>query len=132
VNPGTFTIPEDGREAPELVGGYCPSCRISFYPRPRYCPSCLKEPVKKGVGGCGKIHSLTMIRTRPPLGLPQPYGVAYIDLSQTGLRVFGLLDPDQMHDMRIGDMVCLSVRELGHDGRGEHRLRPVFALERET
>jgi uncharacterized protein len=132
VNPGTFTIPEDGRGAPELVGGYCASCRVSLYPRPRYCPGCLKEPAEKAVGGRGTIHSLTIIRTRPPLGLPQPYGVGYIDMAETGLRVFALLDPEQLQEMNIGDRVCLCVRKLGHNGRGEPRLRPVFTLEQEN
>lgn len=132
VNPGTFTMPEDGEAAPELVGGFCPACGSAYYPRPKYCPSCLGDTVEKAVGGRGKIHSLTVIRTRPPLGLPQPYGVAYIDLFETGLRIFGLLDPEKLQVMKIGDSVCLSVRELGHDGRGEPRVRPVFILEQEN
>ena len=128
VNPGTFTLPEVGGRAPELVGGFCSLCRASYYPRPKYCPRCLGDTVEQTVGGLGKIYSLTIIRTKPPLGLPDPYGVGYIDLVETGLRVFGLLNPEQLAEMKIGDCVRLSVRELGHDGRGEPRVRPIFTL----
>jgi uncharacterized protein len=122
-------LPGNRDTPPELVGGFCPLCRAYYYPKPKYCPVCLGEITVKPVGRCGTIHSLTIVRTRPPLGLPQPYGVGFIDLAETGLRVFSLLDPDQLQEMRIGDRVCLSVRELGHDGRGEPRVRPVFSLE---
>ncbi len=131
VNPGTFTLPGDGGRGPELVGGFCPLCGKSYYPRPKFCPGCLGEVLEKAVGDRGIIHSLTVIRTRPPLGLPQPYGVGYIDLAETGLRVFGLLDPERLMEMRIGDHVRLTVQKLGHNGRGEPRVRPVFALAQE-
>ena len=80
------------------------------------------------MGGRGRVHSLSVIRIKPPLGLPRPYSVGYVDLAKTGLRVFGLLDPEQINQMKIGDRVCLSVRELGHDNQGGPGLRPVFTL----
>lgn len=132
VNPGTYTLPEEGGTPPELLGGFCPLCRASYYPRPKYCPTCLGGIRGKAVGGRGKVHSLTVVRTKPPLGLPQPYCVGYVDLDPSGLRVFGLLDPEQIGKIKIGDRVCLSVRALGHDGRGgDPRLRPVFTLTAE-
>jgi uncharacterized OB-fold protein len=133
VNPGTYTVPEyGGRVPPELVGGACNVCQALFYPKPKYCPTCLGKIVEKTVGGSGRVHSLTVIRTKPPLGLPQPYSVGYVDLDKTGLRVFGLLDPEQISEMKLGSRVRLSVRELGHDGRGKPRLRPIFTLSAEN
>ena len=128
VNPGTYTLPEDGETAPKLLGGFCQVCHAFYYPIPKYCPNCVGEIGEKAVGDRGRVHSLTVIRAKPPLGLPQPYSVGYVDLDETGLRVFGLFDPEQINEMKIGDHVCLSVRELGHDGRGAPRLRPVFTL----
>lgn len=131
VNPGTYTIPEEGHIPPELVGGFCRVCGVDYFPRPKYCPRCLGEVEEKSLGGTGTVHSLTVIRTKPPFGLPQPYSVGIVDLEGSGLRVFGLLDPQQIGDVRIGDSVRLCVRELGHDGRGEPRLRPLFTLRTE-
>ena len=71
-----------------------------------------------------------MVRTKPPLGLPQPYGVGYVDLEGespgSGLRVFCLFDPDGMDQLKIGSEVTLRVAPMGHDGRGGARLRPFF------
>jgi uncharacterized OB-fold protein len=128
VNPGTFSVPDDGT-LPELLGGYCPSCGTHRYPRPRCCPSCLGELEIRTVGRRGRIYSFTVVRTKPPMGLPEPYSVGLIDLDETGLRVFGLLEPERMEDLCLGARVHLTVRALGHDGRGETRLRPCFALE---
>lgn len=128
VNPGTFSVPGDGA-LPELLGGYCPSCGTHHYPRPRCCPACLGDVETRPVGRRGRIHSFTVVRTKPPLGLPQPYSVGYVDLDETGLRVFGLLEPERIEDLALGARVHLTVRPMGHDGRGEARLRPCFALD---
>lgn len=128
VNPGTYTLPEDDEIPPEFLGGFCCVCQASYYPKPKYCPTCTGEVVKKTVGNSGRVHSLTVIRVRPPFGFPQSYSVGYVDLDQTELRVFGLFDPEQINEIKIGDHVCLSVRQLGHDGRGAPRFRPIFTL----
>lgn len=131
VNPGTFSVPGDDGAAPQLLGGYCRTCQAYYYPRPRCCPSCLGDVDLRPVGRRGRIHSFTVVRTKPPLGLPQPYSVGYVDLEETGLRIFGLLDPERIEDLRLGAWVYLAVRPLGHDGRGEERLRPCFDLDKE-
>lgn len=132
VNPGTFTVPGDADTPSELLGGYCRACRKLYYPRPQYCPSCLEAVESRKVGGRGTVHSFTVVRTKPPLGLPQPYCVGYVDLDASGLRVFGLLDPDRVEDVELGTRVRLTVRSMGHDGRGAARLRPCFTPDQHT
>jgi uncharacterized protein len=132
VNPGTFTVPEEQGTPPQLVGGACKACRAYYYPRPKYCPACLGRTEEKRLGGKGRVHSITVIRTKPPFGLPQPYSVGFVDLDGTGLRIFGLMDPEQIGEIGIGDRVRLCVRELGHDGLGEPRIRPLFTSESEV
>ena len=131
--PGIFTLPPDGEELPMLLGGYCAHCDEYFFPRPRYCPRCLEIPDSREIGNRGRIHSSTVVRTKPPLGLPQPYSVGYVDLDEdtagSGLRVFCLFDPDTVDELRIGGKVTLKVTPMGHDGRGESRLRPFFTPE---
>lgn len=128
--PDIFTLPPYKEKPPTLLGGYCESCDRTFFPRPRFCPLCLGTPELMAVGNEGIIHSFTVVRTKPPLGLPQPYGVGYVDLAPgmagPGLRVFCLFDPDSLDRLKIGAKVTLKVGPLGHDGRGEPRLRPFF------
>ncbi len=128
--PGIFTLPPYGEKPPMLLGGYCAHCDATFFPKPRYCPRCLATPELREIGNAGLIHSFTLVRTKPPMGLPQPYGVGYVDLEADeagpGLRVFCLFDPDFVDQLEIGAAVTLQVGPMGHDGRGEPRLRPFF------
>lgn len=111
-----------------LIGGHCPVCRRDFFPRPRYCPECLEPCQESILGGQGEIHSYTIVRTRPPFGLPQPYAVGYIDLSGSGLRIFGLFNPVDIPGLAIGRKVRLEIGPMGNTGRGEPCLRPYFSL----
>ncbi len=133
--PGIFTLPPYEEMPPILLGGYCTRCDRYFFPRPRYCPGCLDVPKTRGVGNRGRIHSFTTVRTKAPLGLPQPYAVGYVDLDLktggAGLRVFSLFDPASTDTLRIGAPVILDVAPLGHDSRGEPCLRPFFKLVNE-
>jgi uncharacterized OB-fold protein len=72
------------------------------------------------------IYTFTIIRRPSAFGLPNPYGIGYIDLDESGLRIFFLLDPTRIDELRIGSKVRLNVRALGHDGQGSPRLRPFF------
>ncbi|MCB2227088.1 MAG: OB-fold domain-containing protein [Desulfarculaceae bacterium] len=118
----------DREGAPHLIGGRCPDCGRDFFPRPRYCPSCLGPLEERSLGGDGVIHSFTVVRVRPPLGLPHPYAVGFVDLTESGLRVFGLLDPGRIEDLAMGSRVELRTAPLGLDNRGEPCARPFFGL----
>jgi len=125
VAPGIFGRKAEGSPY-ELVGGACSTCGGRFFPRPARCPTCL-EPVEEVSLGCrGTLYSFTVVRVRPPLGLPQPYGVGYVGLEGNGLRVFSLFDPARLDDLRIGGPVRLDVGPVGHDGSGNACLRPFF------
>lgn len=126
VAPGIFTLPPYDREPPRLLGGICPGCRKRYFPRPMYCPACLGPLQECSIGSKGIIYSFTVVRTKAPLGLPQPYIVGYVDMAESGLRVFCLLDPSAIDRLRVGIEMELAVGKLGHDGSGEPRLRPYF------
>jgi uncharacterized OB-fold protein len=130
VVPGIFTIPQDDQTLPELIGGYCRECNEHFFPCPKYCQRCLGAVERAVVGRKGTIYSYTVIRVKPPLGLPSPYAVGYIDLEESGLRIFCLLDPKQINQLRIGLAVELSVDIMGHDGQGASRQRPFFTFKK--
>ncbi len=126
IAPGIVRMPKRPGESPQLLGGYCPACKAYLFPKPPMCPDCFGEVDEADLGSDAIIYSFTVIHTKPPLGLPQPYAVGYVDMRKTGLRLFCLLDPDRIGDLRIGGAVKLSVAHLGHDGHGEPRLRPYF------
>ena len=78
------------------------------------------------VGTRGTVYSYTVVRTKAPFGLPQPYAVGYVDLAESSLRVFGLLDPASIGSLEVGMPVEVTVMPLGVDPEGRRCLRPVF------
>jgi uncharacterized OB-fold protein len=126
VLPGIFTLPPYDQIQPKLLGGFCPTCNRYYFPKPKYCRGCLGQTEEISLASKGVIYSFTVIRRKPPLGLPEPYSVGYVDLEESGLRVFSLLDPTAIAQLRIGLKVRLVVEPLGHDGHGAPRLRPYF------
>lgn len=119
-----FAVGADGQYG--LVGGSCPDCQRNFYPRLEYCPACLQPVQRTRLGGNGRIYCFTVIRTRAPYQLPEPYAVGYIDLEESGLRVFGLFAPQSTERLQIGMEVKLIVIPLGVDNQGIRCCRPVF------
>lgn len=126
VLPDLFSLGRGDENTPALLGGFCPDCNRHFFPRPKYCPNCLNEVDQVPLKSDGAIYSYTFVRIKPPLGLPSPYSVVYVDLSEINLRVFGLFDPEAADDLRIGLEVELAVGPLGVDSSGQSCLRPYF------
>lgn len=126
VAQGIFTLPPYDKAPPKLLGGFCKACNRHYFPRPRWCRVCLGPVEEASVGSEGTIYSFAVIRKKAPFGLPEPYGVGYIDLTESGLRVFCPLDPKAIDKLRVGLPVRLAVGPLGHDGCGSPCLRPYF------
>jgi uncharacterized OB-fold protein len=126
ITEGIFSPASHDNPSPRLIGGYCPNCDRCFFPRPQYCPVCLGDPEEIALESTGIIYSFTVVRTKPPFGLPRPYSIGYVDLDATGLRVFCLLDPNSIDQFRVGLPVELAVGAIGHDARGASCLRPYF------
>lgn len=121
---GVFRQAPDGRA--ELLGSHCARCERCHFPAAALCPACLGATEERSLGARGRIYTYTIVRTRPPLGLPAPYAVGYVDLDDCGLRVFGLLDAAEPQRLRIGASVQLHVVPLGQDAHGGACLRPLF------
>lgn len=111
---------------PYLVGGHCAACEATYFPWAPACRHCEGALTRVSLGSRGTIHSATLVRTKPPLGLPRPYGVAYVDLDAAPVRVFMLADAAHGQPPRIGAKVALAVAELGVDAGGQRCLRPIF------
>ena len=121
VYPGIFSTQGE----PHLMGGYCPCCDSYQFPALEICANCLGEVESVNLGGTGTLYSLTTIRTKPPLGLPTPYRVGYVDLDSAPLRIFTLLDSAQS-PLSLGQNVHLKVAQVGLNSEGKPCLRPYF------
>jgi len=109
-----------------LVGSRCRVCGCRCFPFASHCPKCQVGMDREVVGTRGKIYSYTVVRTKAPFGLPEPYAVGYVDLVESSLRVFGLLDPATIGSLEVGMPVEVTVMPLGVDKEGRRCLRPVF------
>jgi uncharacterized protein len=112
--------------SPSLLGGYCPVCERKFFPEPAVCPQCLMPVKSVHLSKEGTIYSFTVVRIKPPFGLPQPYAVGYVDLEDDNLRIIGLLDPGKIDELSVGTPVTLSVAPMGLDRCGQPCLRYFF------
>lgn len=110
-----------------LQGGYCPTCNQYHFPIQESCMECLGAVESADLGKRGVVHSVTTIRTRPPLGLPRPYSVAYLDLVDVPLRIFSLMDPAEAGKYQIGQAVELNVAPLGLNNEKQVCRRPYFS-----
>ncbi|MFO7783269.1 MAG: Zn-ribbon domain-containing OB-fold protein [Thermodesulfobacteriota bacterium] len=127
IAAGIFTLPPYDAAPPRLLGGFCKACNRHYFPQPKYCRTCFRETEGVSLGSEGSLYSFTIIRRPSVFGLPNPYGVGYIDLVESNLRIFFLLDPADIENLSIGSRVHLNVKPLGHDGFGSVRLRPFFS-----
>lgn len=122
---GLIDCPAEGGQ-PQILGSRCSSCSALAYPPVEVCIDCGGGVAQVSLGATGTLYSYTAVRMKPPLGLPSPYWVGYVDLDEVRLRIFGLLDAT-VPGYRIGQPVELRAGALGVDVDGHPCLRPYFA-----
>jgi uncharacterized OB-fold protein len=122
--------PLDGAGRYGLVGGHCPACDRHVFPLAERCNACSGPLTRKVVGEHGRVYSYTVVRTKAPFGLPEPYAVGYVDLAETPLRVFGLIDPADVDGVEVGAAVTVTAKPIGVDAAGRACVRPVFSMVR--
>jgi uncharacterized OB-fold protein len=111
---------------PRLMGAICPKCHKKFFPKPMVCPQCLEEVQDIKLSTEGKIYTYSVLRTKTPYGLPQPYADGYVDLEKDGLRIHTLFDPEKVDELKIGMPVTLRVGQVGVGNDGKPCLRYFF------
>jgi uncharacterized protein len=112
--------------SPSLIGGYCETCKRYYFPKPVVCPQCLGQAKGAPLSTQGTLYSYTVVRTKAPYGLPQPYAVGYVDLEESGLRIFSLLDSTRIEGFKIGGSLELRIGPVGVDSHGQPCLRYYF------
>lgn len=130
VVPELFQALDEQAERHGLVGGYCAGCNRHFFPAAGHCPTCHGTLQRRVFGEHGRLYSFTVVRTRAPFALPEPYAVGYVDLDDVPLRVFALLDPAAIPELAVGARLVLKSMQLGENALAAPCLRPVFCLDR--
>lgn len=122
---GVFVVEQDG--GVHLTGSACPECGRRFFPAITHCPDDATPTESVSLGNRATLYSYTVVRTKPPFGLPTPYAVGYVDLEDSDLRIFMLLDPGRTEEFRIGMPLRLAEAELGVNLDGDPCRRPYFS-----
>ena len=131
IEPGYFTIPEDPKQAPRLLGSRCDACGEVFFPRRAICAKCLHRRTSEvELGPSGRLHTYTYVHI-PMFGKldvkTEGYGVGQVDLPE-GPRVQSVLvgGPDELS---IGMELELDLEVLRTDDQGRevviYRFRPT-------
>lgn len=108
-----------------LLGSCCGGGHMLF-PRTAVCPDdgLATDPI--ALPARATLYSFTVVRMKPPFGMPAPYAVGYVDLVGVDLRLFMLLDPAATEMLRIGMPLALSSGPLGVGLDGAPCIRPYF------
>ncbi|MFH0730392.1 MAG: OB-fold domain-containing protein [Pseudomonadota bacterium] len=119
----------DVEPSPRLIGAICPKCQKKFFPKPLVCHYCLEEVREIELSSKATIYTFSVLRTKTPYGLPQPYAAGYVDLEDSGLRIYTLFDPEKIADLDFGKRVTLRIGPLGVDNNGQPCLRYYFTTQ---
>ena len=130
IKPGYFTIPDDPRVPPRLLGSRCDDCGEHFFPCRAVCAKCLSERTTAvELGPRGTLYSYTFVHF-PLFGSTRVehigYGVGQVDLPE-GPRV-QLPLAGQQEDFKIGQTLEAELEPMREDDGREIvivRFRPV-------
>jgi uncharacterized OB-fold protein len=132
IKAGYFTVPDDPRQPPKLLGSRCDACGEHFFPRRAICAKCLSPrttPVE--LGPRGTLYSYTFVHF-PLFGSTRVehigYGVGQVDLPE-GPRVQLPLAGKQ-EDYRVGMTLEAELEPMREENGQEVviiRFRPVEA-----
>ncbi|HVM97588.1 MAG TPA: OB-fold domain-containing protein [Candidatus Acidoferrales bacterium] len=133
IKPGYFTIPDDPKMPPKLLGTKCNACGEHYFPRRAICarPECLSEnTVDVALGPRGTLYSYTFVHL-PLFGSSnmehaEGYGVGQVDMPE-GPRVQLPLAGKQ-GEFKIGQTLEAELNTLREDGANDIvivRFRPV-------
>ena len=133
IAEGLFTWPE----APRLIGGSCPDCGTSTFPRQHACPRCPRAGMREvALATRGTLWSWTIqgFEPKPPYagdGSFAPYGVGYVEVAAMADGAAAVLvesrltvaEPEQLH---IGDELELVIVPFRRDADGDELVTFAF------
>lgn len=119
LRPGMFVLP-DRLDAPaRLLGGRCPACGETFFPKRTFCAACCSGDQEDAqFGDAGVIETFTVVHQQlPGSAMVPPYAIVRVKLDDgPGVQtVAANCDPAAI---RIGDQVQLVVHKVMDDEAG--------------
>jgi len=131
VADGLFVWPSD---EPRLIGGRCPACGTTTFPRQAGCPRCGAQPLEERLlSPRGRLWAWTT-QEFPPPSPPyagargpdfRPFAVGYVELPGE-LRVEARLTEHRPERLRIGMEMELAVVPFGTDDAGQEVVTFAF------
>jgi uncharacterized OB-fold protein len=117
------------REGLRLLGSHCETCGRTFFPKRRNCPHCMDDANVKAVplSRTGKLQSCIVTQAAPP-GYPVPHAQGYVELDDSGIRLFTLLTDYDEATLQAGcemELKCVERRRNENDEAiYSYRFRP--------
>ncbi|ALG73579.1 hypothetical protein VY88_22415 [Azospirillum thiophilum] len=91
----------EAAERGELAYRQCLECGKAQFPPGRVCRRCRGETLEWRIsGGCGTVHSFTVVHRAPTPAFAAPYAILLVDLEE-GFRI--------MTNLRHGDAAGLAI-----------------------
>jgi len=87
-----------------LNGNKCKVCNIVFFPKKEVCISCFSSNNLEefGLENIGILHTYTIVHRSFPQ-FNTPYTIGYVDLLNSGVRVFAPIKDSAPDSLNIGD-----------------------------
>lgn len=114
-----------------LVASKCNKCGVYFFPKRHICPNCFEEGTleDKYLSNEASIYTYCVVRAAP-VGFDSPYILGYVDLPE-GIRIFTMIETDNMDDLKIGARVRLIAGKIRRDENGEDVMGYKFSVIKE-
>ena len=114
-----FVLPTSSDNAPHLSASKCKKCKNYYFPKKTLCPECFEEDLLEDVylSNSGIIYTYCIVRAAP-VGFESPYILGYVDLPE-GLRIFTMIESDDIENVKIGDKVKLKIGKIHQDESGQ-------------
>lgn len=133
IREGLFTIPEDPREPPRLLGSECPACGARFASKRAICLGC----AHRGLRPCelsprGVIHTFTIVRQTPKGAVMEaPYAIGAVKL-EDGPVVQTVFVQAPLEAVRVGLPVEMTLHEVRRDDEGAQVVAYAFRPRKEA
>ena len=117
------------RDGLSLLGTHCETCNMTFFPKRKNCPHCLDDTHVKAIplSKTGRLQSCIVTQAAPP-GYPVPHAQGYVELDNSGIRLFTLLTDYDEATLRAGcemELKCVERRRNENDEAiYSYRFRP--------
>ena len=128
LQEGLFAMGGDGKY--HLIASRCNSCKLTFFPKRKYCGKCGSSDVEViNLSDRGKVFSFTMVDRKSAYTIIEPpYMEAEVAMPE-GVNIFTILDKCDPQAVNFGMEVEVYVDKVKQDEEGNdiiaYKFKPV-------